>query len=408
MDRPAPSRDARAACSDSALGIRAAHAGRTGVAGGRRGAGREAGPATVTQPTSRSEPLTYHEPRLRRGRWRCGTGSGGSASRSSSSRARVPVSGSRRRGWRRRRERRVVPQRPLRVGSRAGGRGHPGGRRAGHPCRRRRRRRGDDEAAGGHRRRQVRNDRHLGEQRRRLHLWPARRSGHRWTRAGCSRPTTGAWSTARSRRCRTQAPGGGARSTSAACCRTRRYPLQGHYAASKHAVKGFTRFAAHGAEHEGAPVSVTLIQPAAIDTPYPEHAKSYLGVEPTHQPPVYAPEVVARAILASATGPGATCWWAAAPSCSTRSSDSPRPWGIGSRARRPSRPSVRPGRLGARHPVRPGLGGSPRARPLRGSRSATEPVHPGPPQPRPDPRGAGARRRGGGAARPGGVFGHRD
>ena len=78
------------------------------------------------------------------------------------------------------------------------------------------------------------------------------------------------------------------------------YPLQGHYTASKHAVKGFTDSLRLELEKEGAPVSVTLIQPAAVDTPYPEHAKTYLGVEPTHQPPVYAPEVVARAILRSA------------------------------------------------------------------------------------------------------------
>jgi len=81
------------------------------------------------------------------------------------------------------------------------------------------------------------------------------------------------------------------------------YPLQGHYSASKHAVKGFTDSLRVELEREVAPVSVTLIQPAATDTPYPEHAKSYLGVEPTHQPPVYAPEVVARAILASAERP---------------------------------------------------------------------------------------------------------
>jgi NAD(P)-dependent dehydrogenase (short-subunit alcohol dehydrogenase family) len=81
------------------------------------------------------------------------------------------------------------------------------------------------------------------------------------------------------------------------------YPLQGHYTASKHAVKGFTDSLRLELEHEGAPVSVTLIQPAAIDTPYPEHAKSYLGVAPTHMPPVYAPEVVARVILASAERP---------------------------------------------------------------------------------------------------------
>lgn len=81
------------------------------------------------------------------------------------------------------------------------------------------------------------------------------------------------------------------------------YPLQGHYTASKHAVKGFTDSLRLELEHDGAPVSVTLIQPAAIDTPYPEHARSYLGVQPKHLPPVYAPSIVARAILACAERP---------------------------------------------------------------------------------------------------------
>jgi hypothetical protein len=54
---------------------------------------------------------------------------------------------------------------------------------------------------------------------------------------------------------------------------------------------------------EGVPVSVTLIQPASIDTPYPEHAMNYLGVEPKQMPPVYAPEFVADAILACAQSP---------------------------------------------------------------------------------------------------------
>jgi NAD(P)-dependent dehydrogenase (short-subunit alcohol dehydrogenase family) len=75
------------------------------------------------------------------------------------------------------------------------------------------------------------------------------------------------------------------------------YPLQGHYTASKHAVKGFTDSLRLEVEKSGAPVSITLIQPAAIDTPYTEHAKNHLGVEAKHLPPVYAPEVVARAIL---------------------------------------------------------------------------------------------------------------
>ena len=81
------------------------------------------------------------------------------------------------------------------------------------------------------------------------------------------------------------------------------YPLQGHYSASKHAVKGFTDSLRLEVEESDAPVSITLIQPAAIDTPYPEHAKSYLGVEPKHLPPVYAPEIVAAAILRCAEKP---------------------------------------------------------------------------------------------------------
>ncbi len=80
-------------------------------------------------------------------------------------------------------------------------------------------------------------------------------------------------------------------------------PLQGHYSASKHAVKGFTDALRVELEHDGVPVSVTLVKPAAVDTPYPEHAGNQLGVEPTHQPPVYAPIVVARAILAAAESP---------------------------------------------------------------------------------------------------------
>lgn len=81
------------------------------------------------------------------------------------------------------------------------------------------------------------------------------------------------------------------------------YPLQGHYAASKHAVKGFTDSLRLELEKDDAPVVVTLIQPAAIDTPYPEHARNYLASEPKHVPPVYATEVVADAILTCAESP---------------------------------------------------------------------------------------------------------
>jgi short-subunit dehydrogenase len=83
----------------------------------------------------------------------------------------------------------------------------------------------------------------------------------------------------------------------------RAIPLQGTYSASKHAVKGFTDALRMELEAEGAPVSVTLIKPSAIDTPYFKHAKNYMDVEPKPPAPVYAPEVVANAILRAAEHP---------------------------------------------------------------------------------------------------------
>jgi hypothetical protein len=56
-------------------------------------------------------------------------------------------------------------------------------------------------------------------------------------------------------------------------------------------------------EEEGAPISVTLIKPSAIDTPYFKHAKNYMEVEPKPPAPVYAPEVVANAVLRAAEHP---------------------------------------------------------------------------------------------------------
>jgi short-subunit dehydrogenase len=80
-------------------------------------------------------------------------------------------------------------------------------------------------------------------------------------------------------------------------------PLQGFYSASKHAVKGFTDALRMELEEQKAPVSVTLIKPGAIDTPYTQHAKNLLQDEPTHTPPVYDPDLVAEAILHAAENP---------------------------------------------------------------------------------------------------------
>ena len=83
----------------------------------------------------------------------------------------------------------------------------------------------------------------------------------------------------------------------------RAFPLEGMYSASKHAVKGFTDALRMELEKDGAPVSVSLIKPTAIATPLPQHAGNYMADEPTPPPPVYAPELVAEAILHCAQHP---------------------------------------------------------------------------------------------------------
>ena len=81
------------------------------------------------------------------------------------------------------------------------------------------------------------------------------------------------------------------------------FPIQGMYSTTKHAIKGFTDALRRELNDEGAPVSVTLIQPAAIGTPFALHAKNYTENEANLPQPIYAPEDVARTILLAAEQP---------------------------------------------------------------------------------------------------------
>jgi NAD(P)-dependent dehydrogenase (short-subunit alcohol dehydrogenase family) len=83
----------------------------------------------------------------------------------------------------------------------------------------------------------------------------------------------------------------------------RALPLQGAYAASKHAVEGLTDALRVELAHEGLPVAVVLVMPSAINTPFFRHARSKLGVKPRPFPPVYQPETVADAIVHVAQRP---------------------------------------------------------------------------------------------------------
>jgi len=81
-------------------------------------------------------------------------------------------------------------------------------------------------------------------------------------------------------------------------------PLQGMTTASKHAVKGYTdSLRIEIEELDRAPISITLIQPTAVDTPFPQHAWNYMEKEPRLPKPRIDPEDVAKAILEAAVHP---------------------------------------------------------------------------------------------------------
>lgn len=83
----------------------------------------------------------------------------------------------------------------------------------------------------------------------------------------------------------------------------RALPLQAVYAASKHAVKGYTEALRLEQEAADSGIHITLILPAGINTPLFNHARSKLGVKPMPVPPVYTPELAAHAIVNAAQNP---------------------------------------------------------------------------------------------------------
>ncbi len=80
--------------------------------------------------------------------------------------------------------------------------------------------------------------------------------------------------------------------------------MLGMYAASKHAVKGFTDGLRVEVEYvDEAPVSITLIQPTAVDTPFDEHGRNYMDNAADLPTPMIQPQDVADAILKAAVKP---------------------------------------------------------------------------------------------------------
>lgn len=97
--------------------------------------------------------------------------------------------------------------------------------------------------------------------------------------------------------------GGGALIHISSVVSKRAFPYQGAYSASKHGMVGFLDSLRLELQHEGAPISVTNIMPASINTPFFSKARTKIGVQPKGLPPIYHPHLVAEAILYAAENP---------------------------------------------------------------------------------------------------------
>lgn len=73
-------------------------------------------------------------------------------------------------------------------------------------------------------------------------------------------------------------------------------PLQATYCAAKHAVQGFYESVRAELIHRGSHVSVTIVQLPGLNTPQFEWVRARTHGTPQPVPPIYRPEVAARAI----------------------------------------------------------------------------------------------------------------
>jgi NAD(P)-dependent dehydrogenase (short-subunit alcohol dehydrogenase family) len=97
----------------------------------------------------------------------------------------------------------------------------------------------------------------------------------------------------------------------------RSIPLQSAYCGAKHAVNGFTESVRCELLHEGSGVRITVVQMPAVNTPQFSWVLSRLPRHPQPVPPIYQPEVAARAVLLAADYPGHKEHWAGASTVGT-------------------------------------------------------------------------------------------
>ncbi len=94
----------------------------------------------------------------------------------------------------------------------------------------------------------------------------------------------------------------------------RSIPLQSAYCASKAAIRGFTDSLRCELYHDKSRVKLTMVQLPAVNTPQFDVVRSRLPNHPQPVPPIYQPEVIARAVVGVARRPRRELWvtWSAA------------------------------------------------------------------------------------------------
>jgi NAD(P)-dependent dehydrogenase (short-subunit alcohol dehydrogenase family) len=81
----------------------------------------------------------------------------------------------------------------------------------------------------------------------------------------------------------------------------RAIPLQAPYCGAKFAIRGFTDSLRSELLHDGSRVRVTMVQMPALNTPQFDWCKTRMPRQPQPVPPIYEPEVAARAIVWAAS-----------------------------------------------------------------------------------------------------------
>ncbi|HZS70978.1 MAG TPA: SDR family oxidoreductase [Candidatus Acidoferrum sp.] len=77
----------------------------------------------------------------------------------------------------------------------------------------------------------------------------------------------------------------------------RSIPLQAPYCGAKHAIRGFTDSLRSELLHDGSDIHITMVQMPALNTPQFSWCRTRLPRHPRPVPPIFEPEVAARAII---------------------------------------------------------------------------------------------------------------